>query len=380
MSWSKVIGQDRVKELLKRAIANHQIAHAYLFYGGEGIGKDAMAIEFARTLHCFTGSTEACDRCQSCKKIETLQHPDVRFICALPVGKSEKTGDDPIAVLSDDQIKTIQEQFSLKGKNRYHRIAIPKATFIKINSVRKIRRQVALSAFEGKQKVFIISNAQDMNAEASNSLLKTLEEPPPNTVLILTTPQKDQLLQTIVSRCQLVQLDPLSEKQIQEALVARDGADLVQAELSARLANGSYTRAQEFLSLDMTNERKEVVRFLRLVLGSSRIQLANEIERLASALDRDAAERWLRLLQMWLRDAVMLRDRADHQLLNRDHLEDLKSFVEKFPQANLLKAVENVETSIALLSKNAYLPLVFTTLALDLKNHISLPQHSVVVS
>jgi DNA polymerase-3 subunit delta' len=219
--------------------------------------------------------------------------------------------------------------------------------------------------------VFIISNAEEMNAEASNSLLKTLEEPSSDSVFILTTAQKEQLLPTILSRCQLVQFDPLSEEELQEALIARNGVEPEQAALVARLAHGSYTAALELLSVDMVAQRKEAVQFLRLVLGSQKIPLALEVERIASLGDRNAVERWMKLLGVWLRDAMVLREQGESGLLNRDQFKDLNSFNQKFPRANLSKALESVESSIALVGKNGYLPLIVTSLAIDLKRDLA---------
>lgn len=370
MGWDRVIGQQRVKELLRRVLSSGTVAHAHLFWGGDGVGKDVMAIEFARALNCEKDRIAPCGECASCRKVDALQHPNVRLIFALPVGKNEQPGDDPVEVLSEDQVVMIQEQLRVKATNPYHRIAVPKANFIKINSVRDLRREAALSAFEGGKRVFIISHAEEMNAEASNSLLKTLEEPPSDSVFILTTAQKEQLLPTILSRCQLVQFDPLSERELQDALEARNGVEAGQAALIARLAHGSYTSALDMLSVDMVAQRQEAVHFLRLVLGSQKIPLALEIERVATLGDRSAVERWLKLLGVWLRDALVLREQGESGLLNLDHLNDLKSFNEKFPRAHLPGALESVETSIALVGKNGYLPLVVTALAIDLKRHL----------
>jgi DNA polymerase-3 subunit delta' len=371
MGWDRIIGQDRVKELLRRTLSSGSVAHAYLFWGSEGAGKDAMAVEFARALNCLESRPDPCGKCASCRKVDLLQHPNLSLIFALPVGKNEQSGDDPIAVLSEDQVSAIQDQIRLKAEDPYHRIAIPKANFIKINSVRDVRREAALSSFEGGKRVFIISNAEEMNAEASNSLLKTLEEPSSDSVFILTTAQKEQLLPTILSRCQLVQFDPLSEQELQEALVARNGVDRVQASLVARLANGSYTAAVDMLSVDIVAQRQEAVQFLRLVLGSQKIPLALDIERIATFGDRAVVERWLKLLGVWLRDAMVLREQGESGLLNLDHLKDLTSFNQKFPHAHLPQALESVEASIALVGKNGYLPLVVTALAINLKRDLA---------
>lgn len=371
MGWNRVIGQQRVKDLLRRTLVSKRVAHAYLFFGGEGVGKDAAAIEFARALNCAVDSVDPCGECPSCKKIEILQHPNLKLIFPLPVGKNEKSGDDPIEVLSQDQITVVQGQLRLKAENPYYRISIPKANFIKINSVRDLRRDVAMSAFEGGKKVFVISNAETMNAEASNSLLKTLEEPSSDSVLILTASQKEQLLETIISRCQLVQFDPLSEVEIREALMSRQTIEAEQAALVARLARGSYSAARELLSVDMVAQRQEVVQFLRFVLGSQKIPLATDIERIGFSGDRSAVERWLKLLEVWLRDALVLREHGEKGLLNIDHIKDLKSFNQKFPRADLVTALDSVEQSVALVGKNVYLPLVLTSLAIDLKRSLS---------
>ena len=134
-----------------------------------------------------------------------------------------------------------------KRKQKIHikRIEIAKANFIKINSVRDIKREAAMSRIEEGKKIIIIFNADMMNAEASNSLLKTLEEPLPGTILLLTTSAKDQLLPTIISRCQLIKCDLLSDDEIETALIARDSVDESIARLVAQLANGSYSNARQ---------------------------------------------------------------------------------------------------------------------------------------
>ena len=125
MSWSLIIGQERIKTQLKQTLQNHRIAHAYLFYGPEGIGKDALAIEFAKAMNCETGSIEACGACKNCRRMDTFQYPNTKLVFALPSGKSEKTGDDPITVLTEAQVADVREQIQWKAKDPYHRIEVP---------------------------------------------------------------------------------------------------------------------------------------------------------------------------------------------------------------------------------------------------------------
>jgi hypothetical protein len=117
----------------------------------------------------------------------------------------------------------------------------------------------------------------------------------------------------------------------------------------------------------MVEQRQEAVHFLRLLLAAQKIPLAQEIERIAALGDRAAVERWMKLLGVWLRDALVLREQGEAGLLNLDHLKDLTSFNQRFPSAKLAQALERVEAAIALVGKNGYLPLVVTGLAIDLR-------------
>jgi len=119
MIWPRVIGQQRVKATLLSALRTKRLAHAYMFYGGEGVGKDAMALELARVIHCERGGEEACGSCASCLQMNSLQHPDVHLVCALPVGKGENSDDSPTTKLTEQEIETIREEFKQKGQQEF---------------------------------------------------------------------------------------------------------------------------------------------------------------------------------------------------------------------------------------------------------------------
>lgn len=366
--WHRVIGQQRVKNILLSALRTKRLPHAYLFIGNEGVGKDATALELVRVLHCEKKAEEACNVCSSCVKMNSLQHPDVKLITALPVGKGEKSDDAPMEKLSATEVQVVQEQYKLKSENPYHRIAIPKATVIKINSIREVRRQSAMSSLYRGKKIFILSNADEMGDEASNTLLKTLEEPPGDTLLILTTARPELLLQTIISRCQTVRFDPLTEDDIRVALIERESVERNQATLVARLANGSYVRALELLQADVGELRQDVVSFIRSALANSVVSLTEHIEKLAASKDRECIVRFLTLMLMWFRDAFVLLQGGE--IINLDQQEDLKKFTSKFADADLRKVMEAVEHSISLIYKNGYIPLVLLQLAVRLRRTI----------
>jgi len=368
MSWSAVLGQRRVKRILLSAIQSNRLPHAYLFYGNEGVGKDAMAIELARVLQCEQGGLEACGMCSACVRMSSLQHSDVRLVFALPVGKGETSDDGPLAKLSEGDISVIRDQLKMKADNPYHRLNISRATIIKINSIRAVRRESALTSAGGRKKVFIISNADEMGDAAANTLLKTLEEPSHSTLLIVTSAHRDALLPTIVSRCQNVRFDPLTEEEIRVALIERKGIEVQRAAVIARLASGSYTRALELIHEDLATLRRDVVSFIKQVLGTNILATTETIERLAAQRDRDMVVRFLTLMLIWFRDALVLAH--DGNVINLDQLQELKSFRSKLPGADIVQVLADIEQAISLVQRNVYIMLVLLQLTVQLREHI----------
>jgi DNA polymerase-3 subunit delta' len=197
-----------------------------------------------------------------------------------------------------------------------------------------------------------------------------LEEPPGETVLLLTTARREQLLPTIVSRCQTIHCEPLTDEEIARALIERDGVSQEESAIIAKAANGSFRVARELSSEDMLQVRQDAIQFLRYSLGGSRVDLLAHMVSAFGGGDRPSAGQRLRVLQSWLHEEILLRAKGeDHANGN----EDLKRFVGRFPHADLIRASEAVDRSIALLDRNVYLPLILTTLALDLQRCIASP-------
>lgn len=371
MSWNSIIGQPRAKEILQRSVELGRIAHAYLLWGPRGTGKDALAIEFAKTLLCERQGTEACGSCRSCIKVGNLQHPNVRLIFALPAAKPEKNGDNGAGRFSSDVRDEIRAQLERKARNPYYHIEIPKATQINIGSIREVKKESSMSAYERGRKIFVVSDADLMNEASANSLLKVLEEPLSDTLFLLTTSRKEKLLPTIVSRCQSVRCEPLRDDEIEGALRAWEKIPDDEARVISRLATGDYSRALEFLGEDLTAQRRESVAFLRAALGGRSAQLIDTVEGLLADNDRGGVDQYLSLLLVWLRDALVLKERGEDGLINRDQRDELTRFVARFGNANLPASIGAVEKALELLRGNVYLPLVMFSLAVQLKRILS---------
>ncbi|NUN70640.1 MAG: DNA polymerase III subunit [Bacteroidetes bacterium] len=366
-NWDRVIGQTRIKGILRSAVSGGRVAHAYLLWGNAGVGKDALAIEVARVLLCARGGDEACGTCSSCRKMDSLQHPNLHLIFPLPGSDAKKSAGDDDGQPDTEVVDEIRRQTAEKAKDPYFHIDIPKAKFIRIPSIRDIRKQSSMSGAEQGKRIFVIFDAEAMNDEAANSLLKVLEEPLEGVHFLLVTSRKDAMKQTILSRCQLLQCATLTDKEIAAALMERQRMSEQEAAMVARLANGSYTRAVELISSEITQFRTDVAPFLRSILGASQIKLMEEQEEYLTGNKRDRAEQLLAMILVWFRDAVMLREGGRHHLFNADQEEDLVRFTGRFGTKDLEACMDAAERALELLRRNVYLPLVMLSLIVQLR-------------
>jgi DNA polymerase-3 subunit delta' len=371
MAWNSIIGQQRVKTILQRAILEHKIPHGYCFWGMEGVGKDALALEFAKTVNCpypreTDDGIEACGTCKSCIQADKIEHPNIKFVFSLPAGKSADSRDDsPIFRLTDDQIKLIQEQLQIKSENPYHNITIPNASQIRISSIRDVKKSVTMSASQQGRRVVIISEADEMTTEAANAFLKTLEEPHDEITLILTTARHDSLPQTILSRCQQIYCDALTDDDIADALTARMNLEYEEARLISSFAQGSYARACEFLDENMRRMRLEVVDLLRSALKKTfyRAEVLSHLEKMTGEKDRTRVEMMLMLLMMWLRDChAFAAARYDAPIINIDQRDTIEKFATAFAGADYPSAISAVEDAIIHIRRNVQIQLTMLTL------------------
>lgn len=371
MAWDSIVNQQRVKDLLRAALKRGHLAHALLFTGPEGAGKEAMAIEVARVINCPNGSDDACGTCPDCVKMDSLQHPNLSLIFPLPVGKNEEAGDLPLAKLSPGEIETVQNEIRRKAKSPYHKISIPRANFIKVNSIREIRRTSSLAVFSPGKKVYVIFDAGKMNEEAGNALLKTLEEPLPDTVIILCAGTTDELLPTVVSRCQRLRFDLLPEQAIREALTGREHLTAERASLIAALSRGSYRQALELCDVDIDAYRSDIVELLRTFLLRPREDVYASIESISAAKDRQEVVRILSVMQAWFHESLALH--AGEEGLLGIHDQALRKFTGVYSNIDYAAIARLLDEAISLVGKNAYIPLLLMTLAFNIRKFILTP-------
>ena len=304
MTFESIIGQDRVIRLLTRMLHKDRLGHALLFTGIDGVGRQTTAKALAMALNGLSpNGVSACKECRSCRKMISGNHPDVIVVKA-------------------------------------------SGAFIKIDQVRSLRRHLRFAPLEGGRRVIIINDAETMNAEASNALLKTLEEPPNDTHIILTASQTTDLLPTIVSRCQHMAFRPVPVSKIADVLVAREGLEGDAATAMAILAKGSLGRA---LSADTTRWmawRRQLLEHVRALSTESIQGLFAFAEVLAR--DKDKLQDALDMVIIWFRDLLMCKVHPE-RVLNRDFMEDIRRVSTELSVDGILKkmtAVVSAQTAI----------------------------------
>jgi DNA polymerase-3 subunit delta' len=251
MQFSKIIGQEYLKNhLIKSAVAG-RIPHAQLFIGPEGSGTLAMAVAYAQLILCNNTSEQNADGNESCNlKFNSLSHPDLHFIFPNVTNDDVKTKPKSADFLKDFREFIMTSPYGslfdwykqLGVKNKQGEIRVEDAT--------DILKSLALKSYEGGYKIMIIWMAEKMNIAASNKILKLLEEPQDKTLFLLIAEDEEDLIQTIRSRCQVLHFAALPEKIISETLVARFGTDAHIAGKIAHQAQGNYNKALHFLKHD----------------------------------------------------------------------------------------------------------------------------------
>src|SRR4051812_41284840 len=264
--FDKLAGNSRVKILLRRMLEARRIPGALLFTGPDGVGKKLFAVELAKALNCRSPKgVEACDECSACKRIARFNFP-----------QSDKADDWKQLIRTDHA-----DVAMVVAPNR----------LLLVDQMRAIEREANYRPFEGNARVFLIDEAERLNDQSANALLKTLEEPPQASHLILITARPPMLLETIRSRCQTIRFSPVTVSEIEEFLSRTEGAKQRDTNLRARLADGSIGRALQTDLDEYQTDRAVIMRVLEaLVLSHDRSQLLSVAEEINTARYKDHYE------------------------------------------------------------------------------------------
>ena len=294
-----IIGHQQIVEQLQRTVASDRIAGAYLFVGPTGVGKETVARYFTQLIFCQqdTQPPTVCGTCLACRKVDSGNHPDLQFIR-------------------------------------------PEGSFLRIGQIRELQKQIIYEPLEASRKVYILADVERMNAEAENCLLKTLEEPPASSVLILLTSNIQALLPTTRSRCQILQFHPMLTQELAEVLTDKFSVVPEQATSLAIAAGGAIGKALTQLKKGdtLTEEVPEILKETDLLAA---FRLAENLKDNPETLDD---------LATWYRDLLFLQQGAPTELITHIHsLEELQVIVPRYSRLRIQQAIQTIFNTKSLL-------------------------------
>ncbi len=324
-----IIGHTHAIDMLRRALLAQQVRHAYLFTGPQHIGKTLLAQRFAQTLLCTGGAdptvapADPCNTCLACRKVRHGNHPDVHIIS-----------------------KAADKQNIL------------------IEQIRALQNDSARRTLEGRRNIFIILNAHEMNSQAANCLLKTLEEPEPDVILLLTVPDAGLLLPTVISRVQQIPMQLLTTEQIRSALVQQWEVEPKEAELIAALAAGRMGWAiQAVENEDLLDERKAQLEVLAKIPSTGRVQRFELAQRLST--DAAKVQETLELWLLWWRDLMLASNGCLDLTANVDMRALLKAQAAKLGSAEAERMVRAILQTMESIEQNVNTRVALEVLMLD---------------
>lgn len=322
-----VFGHEWAVDLLDRSLLAGRVPHALLLAGPPQIGKRTLATSVAAALIC-EAADKPCGHCRACRLVAQGVHPDVRVIAA-DAGERAREG------------------------------------ILKIDQIRELQREAALSPIEARVKVFLLRELERANLPAANALLKTLEEPPPHVVLLLTSARPHALLPTIISRCQVMTLRSLPQQQVADALQTHWHAAPEQAALLARLADGRLGWAVQRLTDEQAwNERTlrlAEARALPLQSRLQRLQMADELSRTPAALQPTLAL-WI----SWWRDLLLMQQGNAAHLRNLDLAGELAREAARYDPTQVQHFLVRLQAAPTQINQNVNARLLLETLMLHM--------------
>jgi DNA polymerase-3 subunit delta' len=341
-TYDDIIGQKRQIEQLERARTSGRVAHAYLFFGPDGVGKERVAFAFARALNCESDTSAPCGSCESCKKIGKNAHPDVRLVA------SEK--------------ELLDRQLIEKEKGGLPSAQIRNAQLDELSDLFRHR------PYLGRWKVVVVVDADLMNPNSQNRFLKTLEEPSADSVIILVTAHPEALLPTVRSRCQALAFGPLSTDQVSNFLKTQRALDEKRARVLAAMAQGSLGRAEAIAQGDVLEDRDGLVEGFSRALGGDLADVLALAEEYSKG--RDQARDALNLLEIWCRDLLLCKLGVSAELLvNQDRREAVADQAAELSSRRVLEWIESIRRTRSGFRVNANPKMALESLLLGMRNN-----------
>jgi DNA polymerase-3 subunit delta' len=323
-NWN-LVGHEWAVDMLKKHVINGTTRHAYLFAGPPGLGRRTLALRFAQALNCPTPVDAGipCGECRDCKQIAAMQHADLTIIQAESEGGT-----------------------------------------LKVDQIRETRRSLTLKPYQANYRVALFLRFQEANDNAANALLKTLEEAPSYAVLILTADNPEQLLPTIVSRCEVLRLRPLKIESVQSALENR-GVETSLAKLIAHISGGRFGYALRLIENEaLLEKREERLNDLQSLISASRVEKFAYADKLAR--DKESMQQAVLIWLSYWRDVMLRSAQAETPLVNVDRNVEIEDLAGRLDLSIARRAVSDFEDVLEKMERNVNSRLLAEVLLLDL--------------
>jgi DNA polymerase III subunit delta' len=325
MDWN-LLGHEWAIDLLQAHMGQNEVRHAYLFCGAPGIGRRTLALRFVQALNCPTPTQPGvpCRSCLTCRQIENMQYSDLMVVQAEQEGGT-----------------------------------------LKVDQVRELQHSLALAPYQGRYKVALLLRFEEAHPSAMNALLKTLEEPAPQVIILLTADSPENLLPTIVSRCEVLRLRPLSLEQVSQGLQDRSGLPSEKARLLAHISGGRPGLAFRFIQQPERLEQRAVwLNDLERLLHAHLVDRFSDAESLAK--DKENLRNILLVWLSYWRDVTLKSAGAAAPLTNLDRIEAISALGDQLdlPAAGRMAGI--LERAVDLLDRNINPRLVMENLMLDM--------------
>lgn len=329
MQFKNIIGQNSLKTQLRKSADSGRIPHAQLFLGPEGSGKLALAIAFAQYVLCENKSADdSCGQCNSCVKAEKLIHPDLHFSFPFISKKDKKTTSNDFLeawrkAIAENAYMDINQWLQYIGAEN-------KQGNINKEECVNIFRKLNLKSFESEHKILVMWLPEYLGKEG-NRLLKLIEEPPENTLILLVAENQELILNTILSRCQIVKINALSDEEIMEGLTEKFNVESDKARSIAYLANGNFNEALKIMEYQESDNSVLFLEWMRKCYKGNGVELVEWVDKFA-AIGRENQKQFLRYALHFMREYLVVKMTGNEKV--RLQPEELKTAI------NLTKVVE----------------------------------------
>ncbi|MBR6237934.1 MAG: DNA polymerase III subunit delta [Lachnospiraceae bacterium] len=326
--FTDIIGQKMIVDHLKNVVENDQVSHAYIICGERYAGKEFIANVFAMALLCEEEGTEPCNECHSCKQALSKNNPDIIYL----------THEKPNVISVDD----IREQ---------------------------VGATIAVKPYAAKRKIYIISEAEKMNNNAQNALLKTLEEPPEYAVLILLTDNLGALLPTIQSRCVVLNMKPADDRLVKKFLMEEEQIPDYRAEICAAFARGNIGKAKILArSEEFEKIKTDAIAMLKHIHEMDISELSQTIKQM-NEYKLEISD-FLDILAVWYRDALLFKATNDaNHLIFRDEFQNIKRTASRSTYEGIENILAALDTAKKRITANVNFDLTMELLLLSIKEN-----------